>query len=252
MRRRTVLAASMALLGVLSFGAGIGGQDVTTPSYEVTEVKRKLFREQPEPEIQLEVGARPAAGELLRTGSRSSAEIVSPESAATFLLRSKTRVRLAGDRPGVLLEIERGGLRALFDALSADDPPERLVATPSAVLAVRGTEYGVEVDSSGRTEVAVFEGVVEIFDLNRTGPPVRVGAGQYSTIRRGQRPAEPMPHTMSPTDWDRGLRPGSTTMRGPGEPMQGAGAGGSGPGAGSSGSTGAQGAGSRARRVSGG
>jgi hypothetical protein len=132
MRRRTVLAASMALLGVLSFGAGIGGQDVTTPSYEVTEVKRKLFREQPEPEIQLEVGARPAAGELLRTGSRSSAEIVSPEFAATFLLRSKTRVRLAGDRPGVLLEIERGGLRALFDALSADDPPERLVATPPA------------------------------------------------------------------------------------------------------------------------
>lgn len=250
MRRPTGLAVSMALIGALSHGAGSGGQGVTTPSYQVTEVKRKLFREQPEPEIQLEVGSRPSAGELLRTGSRSSAEIVSPEYGTTFRLRSKTRVRLAGDLPGVLLEVERGGVRALFDALAGDDAPERLVTTPSAVLAVRGTEYGVEVDSSGDTEVTVFEGVVEVSDIARTGPPVQVRAGQYSTIRRGQRPVQPVPHTMSPNDWDRGVRPGSTKMRGGGEPMRGAGSGGQRPGEGTGGS-GAQGGGARGRRSGG-
>ncbi len=247
MRRRTALAVSMALLGVLSFGTGSGGQDVATPSYQVTDVKRKLFREEPAPEVKLDVGSRPNAGALLRTGSRSSAEIVSPEYKATFSLQSKTRVRLAGDRAGVLLEVDRGSLRALFDALSVDDPPERLVETPSAVLAVRGTEYGISVDSSGHTEITVFSGVVEIFDIDRAGPPVQVRAGQYSTIRRGQRPADPMPHSMSSTDWDRGLRPGSTAMRGPGEPMRGAGSGKGDP-SGAGGPTGAQSGGSRVRR----
>jgi hypothetical protein len=236
-----------ALLLVVSLGTVSDGQDVTTPSYEVTEVKRKLFREEPEPEIRLEVGSRPNVGELLRTGSRSSAEIFSPEYQATFSLRSKTRVRLAGDRAGLLLEVQRGSLRALFDAVSGDDPPERLVETPSAVLAVRGTEYGVEVDSSGNTEITVFEGVVEVLDLDRTGPPVQVRAGQFSTVRRGKRPAEPRPHTMSSGDWDRGRRPGSSAMRGAGDPMRGGGMG-EGPPRGAGGSTGAQGGGSRGRR----
>ena len=247
MTRRTTLAVSITLFGVLSFGAGSGGEDVTTPSYEVTEVKRKLFREEPEPEIRLEVGSRPSAGELLRTGSRSSAEIFSREYQATFSLQSKTRVRLARDRAGVLLEVQRGSLRALFDALSADDPPERLVETPSAVLAVRGTEYGVEVDSSGNTEITVFEGVVEVLDLDRTGPPVQVRAGQFSTVQRGRRPADPKPHTMSPGDWDRGRRPGSAAMRGGGDPMRGGGMG-VGPPGGAGGQTGGQGGGSRGHR----
>ena len=247
---RTALVVAMTLFGVLSFGAGNGAKDGAPPTYEVAEVKRKLFREEPAPEVKLDVGSRPNAGELLRTGSRSSAEIVSPEYQARFSLQSKTRVRLAGDRAGVLLEVERGRLRALFDALSADDPRERLVQTPSAVLAVRGTEYGVEVDSSGHTEVTVFSGVVEVFDIDRVGPPVQVRAGQYSTVRRGQRPTDPMPHTMSSSDWDRGFRPESSAMRGPGEPMRGPESG-QGMQGGAGGPTGAQSSGSRNRRAGG-
>lgn len=244
MTRRTARAALLVLLGLLPFGTGSRGQEVTTPSYRVTEVKRKLFREEPEPEVTLEVGSRPKAGELLRTGSRSSAVIFSPEYQAAFSLQSKTRVRLAGDRAGVLLEVERGSLRALFDALSVDDPPERLVETPSAVLAVRGTEYGVEVDASGNTEIAVFSGVVDVVDIAREGPPVRVRAGQYSTVRRGQRPSEPMSHGMTSGDWDRGHRPEAKSMGGWGGSGRGPGAEGRAPG-GMDGSSGAQGGGSR-------
>jgi len=56
---------------------------------------------------------------------------VSPEYKATFSLQSKTRVRLAGDRAGVLLEVDRGSLRALFDALSVDEAQPLFEAVPA-------------------------------------------------------------------------------------------------------------------------
>jgi hypothetical protein len=234
------LAVVLVALAVLPSGLG-GGDEATALEYQVTAVKRKLVREQPAPEIPLEVGATPSAGQLLRTGSRSSAEIACPEYGATFRLGSKTRARLASERPGVLLEVERGSLRALFERLAGDDPPERIVTTPSAVLAVRGTEYGVEVSSKGDTGVTVFEGVVDVTDIGGVGPPVRVQAGQYCTIRRGRAAGRPEPHGMSPGDWDRGRRPDDRAFRGPSDEMGGMGS----DGMGRSGSQGSSGSDSR-------
>jgi hypothetical protein len=224
--------AFVVVVALVGLAAGVvgSGEQHAVPSYEVTEVKRKLFRDEPAPEIQLDVGARPNAGDLLRTGSRSSAEIVSHEYGARFLLKARTLARLAGDRPGVLLEVQRGSVRALFDTLDIDDQPDRVVTTPSAVLAVRGTEYGVEVSKSGDTNVTVFSGAVDVIDSDRRGPPVRVPAGQYCTIRRGGRPSSPKPHQMSRKDWDRGERPGSSSRWGGAESMGGQGAGGMGSG----------------------
>jgi uncharacterized membrane protein YgcG len=244
--------ALVAALVLLSAGMGGGVQERAAPSYEVTEIKRKLFREEPAPEVQLEVNANLSAGQLLRTGSRSSATILSPEYGASFLLKAKTRARLASDRPGVLLELERGSLRAIFDKWTGEDSPERIVVTPSAVLAVRGTEYGVEVTKSGTTNVTVFSGEVEVMDINRAWAPVRVKAGQYSTIKRGKSPRAPMPHRTSSSDWDRGYRPGAMNQPGGGDRMngggsQGMGSGGSMSGGSSSGGSGSQGGGGARR-----
>jgi hypothetical protein len=233
----------------IAVAVNIGGVDVPAdPTYELVEVKRKVTREEPAPEVDLERGAALAAGDLLRTGSRSAAEILATEAASRFRLGAKTRARLAAGTPGVLLEIEKGRVHAIFDELTGGDPRERVVVTPSAVLAVRGTEYGVDVDGKGNTTITVFEGVVDVTDVERRGETVRVRAGQYSEIRRGQPPRPPERHDVKPAQWDRGARPGRMDPGSfGGDPMPGGadpGSMGSGPGGGGS-SPGAGGGGSR-------
>jgi hypothetical protein len=241
LRRELVLAAMIAAVAM----GGIS-EEAVVPSYEVVELERKLFRETPEPELQLDVGARPQAGDLLRTGSRSSAEILCAEAGARFHLGSKTRARLASEAPGVLLELERGRLRALFDGFVGGEAPDRLVTTPSAVLAVRGTEYGVDVDGKGNTRVVVFSGEVDVVDVGGLGDPVRVGAGQYCDIRRGKPARPPAQHQVGPKDWDHGGGVGSAARTGDSEPGMGRGDGFGGDprGMGGGGASGSGGAGS--------
>jgi ferric-dicitrate binding protein FerR (iron transport regulator) len=116
----------------------------------------------------------------------------------------------------VLLEIERGSVRGIFGALVGGDDRERLVTTPSAVLAVRGTDYGVEVEKDGDTSVAVFEGIVEVRDTAGVGEAVRVSAGQSVRIRRGRAAGRPAAHGLSSGDWDRGRRVRTQAPGGPG------------------------------------
>jgi hypothetical protein len=221
MERRSWIIVAAAVSAVLA--AGAGEKPLEAPAYEVTAVQRKLFRVEPEPEIQLAVGARPESGQLLRTGARSSAEITARDVGARFRLSAKTRARLAGDRPGLLLEVQRGRVRAVFDKLLGDDPPDRLVTTPTAVLAVRGTEYGVEVKKSGDTTIIVFAGEVEVTDVGHVGSPVILKAGEYGKVRRGKAPSEPKNHQMSRGEWDSGQRTGSMSRRGSMDPARGSG-----------------------------
>ncbi len=205
------LALTALLVSLLSV-APAGDSDPTL-AYEVAHVKRKLIHYTADGKVRLEAGAGLHSGDRLRTGSWSSAEIAAPAFQARFRIGSSTRFRLASDTPGVLLELERGRLRAVFEALLTPDPPERLIQTPSALLAVRGTEYGVEVDRSGTTTLVVFRGTVETVDLERLGEPVQVTAGQKIRIERGTPVGEPTNHGISPQQWDNGRRPGATDDR---------------------------------------
>ena len=196
------------LAGLVIAGIGLAVASEPSPlTYEVGQIKKKLFREEPTPETLLEEGARLDPGTLLRTGSGAWAEIDCPEAGTRFRLASKTRARLASGTPGLLLEVEKGRVRALFDKLTGGGAAERLVTTPTAVLAVRGTEYGVEVDSKGRTTVTVFSGEVQVRDREAAYDPVIVAKGQYVRVRHGK-PIQPAkPHDMKSGDWDRGRRP---------------------------------------------
>jgi len=208
--RRNLL--SFLLLGAFlaTAAASQSGGDVL--SYEVASVKRKLLLEKTDGEERLAAGDALASGNVVRTAWMSRAEIAAPEQRALFRLGAGTRVRLAHDVPGLLLEVEKGRLRAIFDELLGTEAPERVVTTPSAILAVRGTEYGVDVDAAGDTAVVVFSGVVEVLDRERRGPAVLVEAGYWVEVRRGSGPGEPRPHAMSPRSFDRGGGPGSQGM----------------------------------------
>jgi hypothetical protein len=182
--------------------------------YRITAVKRHLFLATPEGEKRLSEGDEARSGDSLRTGSRSSADLEVSERAARFHIGTKTTFRLAHDAPGVLIAVERGSLRAIFGQLPEGDDRERLVTTPSAVLAVRGTEYGVEVEKDGDTNVVVFEGTVAVRDSAGLFDPVPVPAGQSTRIRKGRGPGAPSPHGLTSGDWDRGRRTRSSNWSG--------------------------------------
>jgi len=217
---------TLLALGLAAITAAPGAKEPEILDYDVIAVKRKLLLATEDGERQLVVGDRAHSGDALRTGSRSSTELAAPARGALFHVESKTTFRLAHDRPGVLLELERGRLRAVFEPAAEDDDRERLVTTPSAVLAVRGTEYGVEVEKDGDTSVVVFEGTVEVRDSKGVGEAVSVHAGESTRIRRGRAAVAPRPHGVSRDDWDRGRSmnmPSTGSMGSPQQPMGGQG-----------------------------
>lgn len=209
--RRGLSVASTVLVAAGLVAVVLGAQDAPL-RYRVAEVKGKLLRETPEGTERLAAGAELRPGEVLRTGWRSRAVIEVPERAATFVIGPRTRVRLTAEVPGGLLEMECGRLRAVFDRLTGAPPIERIVTTPTAILAVRGTEYGVRVGRSGTTAVNVFAGVVRVQDRQRRYAPVEVRAGYGTSVGRGQAPAAPEPHGLSAERWEQGG--GSRGLRG--------------------------------------
>ena len=58
------------------------------------------------------------------------------------------------------------------------------VHTPSAVITDLGTQFGVEVDANGRTDVRVFEGLVELAAVASLGAvaPARLAAGNAAEV----------------------------------------------------------------------
>lgn len=60
------------------------------------------------------------------------------------------------------------------------------IHTPSAVVTDRGTQFGVEVDAAGKTEVRVFAGLVELAAVAALGTagPLRLAAGNAGEVDR--------------------------------------------------------------------
>jgi hypothetical protein len=123
--------------------------------------------------------------------------------------------RHAGDnlQPGGLLTLDRGLAEIMFacgatvvlegpavfevtDGFSGKLSRGRLAATldrptgpfsihtPSAVITDRGTQFGVEVDAAGKTEVRVFAGLVELAALATLGTaaPITLSAGDSGEV----------------------------------------------------------------------
>jgi hypothetical protein len=66
----------------------------------------------------------------------------------------------------------------------------RTIESPSAVVAVRGTEFAMQVQANKATYLRVYEGSVE-YTSKSTGGSVLVGANQSSEVSEGQDPTQP-------------------------------------------------------------
>lgn len=172
------------ILATLTAGAVLAS-DSAPLTYRFDEVKSKVLRSpggDEKIEVRVAVGDAGVPGDRVQTGFWARAVVTVPERKARFELSSSSRVRLAGGEPGLLLSVEKGRLKAFFEKLTDATSEERRVAAPGAILAVRGTRYGLEVDGGGQAMLAVFEGTVEVISTLPGVSPIQVHADEFCTF----------------------------------------------------------------------
>lgn len=84
-----------------------------------------------------------------------------------------------------LFEILVGRVRVRINHFGGRPNPYRM-NSPTASLAVRGTEFSIEVGPGGETQVMVYEGAVEVTSLSDPSQTVLVEAGRGVLVQAGQ------------------------------------------------------------------
>ena len=118
-----------------------------------------------------------------------------------ILLQPKTRIILhqPSSSNWNTFDLLLGRIRAFIKKRTGGAPPFQL-GTPSAVIAVRGTRFDVDVNRKGTTEVDVLEGVVEVTSVPAPGKSVLVNPGFSTRVRIGKAPEAPAPTLQIPPD----------------------------------------------------
>ena len=105
------------------------------------------------------------------------------------LVRSGSRILLKDFRTAgsvrELFEILLGRVRVKINHWGGKPNPYR-INSPTASIAVRGTEFSVAVNEIGETEVVVYEGLVEVTNLSNPQNTVLVNPGQGVIVRPNQ------------------------------------------------------------------
>jgi FecR protein len=111
--------------------------------------------------------------------SDGSMVVVSPESIVTLKdYRAAASLR-------ELFGITLGMVRVKINHFAGKPNPYRM-NSPTASIAVRGTEFSIEVDAEGTTQVVVFEGAVEVASLTNPERRVLIEAGRGVLVQGGQ------------------------------------------------------------------
>ena len=110
-----------------------------------------------------------------------------------------------------LFEITLGSVRVKINHFGGRPNPYRM-NSPTASIAVRGTEFSIEVDARGSTTVIVYEGAVEVAALSDPSQTTLVEAGRGVLVQSGQgfryiaqqgRAGDPGDHNNNANDADR-------------------------------------------------
>ena len=134
-------------------------------------------------------------GDFVRTGGLSQmAILLLPERMQIRLTQnSQLQIKSPADAAAgtqVLIRLNAGrawsGAKGT-PAPAPSAPPQIRMETPSATLAIRGTEWEIEVGADGRTQLAVMSGEVEVY--NDLGS-VRVASGEGALAEIGKAPVK--------------------------------------------------------------
>ncbi|MFK8185704.1 MAG: FecR domain-containing protein [Phormidesmis sp.] len=149
-----------------------------------------------------QVGDRLASvGDILMTGPNASVRLIVDQQAGAVSMaeNSELRVRTLSttSRGGriTVIDVLRGQIRMTVRSLT--NPDSRLeIYTPAGISGVRGTDFGVTVQPTGRTGVATSEGSVYAIAQGET---VSVAADRQTTMFPGEPPEPPEPLRDDPT-----------------------------------------------------
>lgn len=133
-----------------------------------------------------------SSGTLVDTGDGSL--VLRLEDGSQILVRAHTRMVLKEPSPadGNYLRLLLGRIRAQVNKRTGGAPPFQL-GTPSAVIAVRGTRFDVEVNERSVTEVDVFEGLVEVVGVIAPEKSVFLEPGFSTRVGLDGSPEPPRP-----------------------------------------------------------
>jgi hypothetical protein len=110
------------------------------------------------------------------------------------IIRAHTRLQV--QQPSITdpsyFQLLLGRIRALINKRTGGAVPFEL-GTPSAVIAVRGTQFDVEVNPRNVTEVDVVDGLVEVYARNAPGGSVLLEPGFSTRIGMDSGPEQPEP-----------------------------------------------------------
>lgn len=130
-------------------------------------------------------------GEEMITDENTILHILLPDGDGEIYLDRNSKMTCSAPASPISCSMLKGKLRAVIKKLQkpvAEGQPGGSfirgkfdIRTPSVLLGVRGTEFMVEVADDGTTKVQVFEGAVNISDLEEKNT-VQVNAGQKITV----------------------------------------------------------------------
>src|SRR6266705_781917 len=131
-------------------------------------------------------------GAIVETGSGRL--LLRLSDGSEVMLRAHTRLRV--QEPSLTdpsyFQLLLGRIRALIYKRTGGTMPFEL-GTPSAVIAVRGTQFEVEVNAHNVTEVDVVDGLVEVYGRNATGGSVLLEPGFSTRVGMDSGPERPEP-----------------------------------------------------------
>src|SRR6266478_1408922 len=165
--------------------------------------------------------SNPLRGEQLRPGTildtGSGRLLLRLSDGSEVIVRAHTRLQV--QQPSLTdpsyFQLLLGRIRALINKRTGGAVPFEL-GTPSAVIAVRGTEFDVEVNPRNVTEVDVVEGLVEVYGRNAPGGSVLLEPGFSTRVGMDSGPEQPEPTNEMRPEVER-PEPGENEMSGKSE-----------------------------------
>ena len=133
------------------------------------------------------------AGTVVETGEGRLVLVLRTDE-SEILVQPHTRLLVSEPVPGNwnAVEILVGRVRAYIRKRTGGAPPFQM-GTPSAVIAVRGTRFDVEVNRRGVSEIDVFDGLVEVASSTVSAASVLVSPGFSTRVGMGTPPENPVP-----------------------------------------------------------